>query len=548
MSAPATMKVNVTTHSLPRHAESECADACAARVERETVIAVLADGAGAARGGAEAARRAVESIAGNFAARPTEWSAARALGEFARLINRTLHQESMVRFDSPELVSTLACVAIEGDRFVGLNVGDSRVYLLRDGSLEQLSEDHVDPMQTHVLRQALGLAPDVAPYVFERDLRDGDLLLLCSDGITHILSTEALANELSHHVSARTLVQFARHQAGDNEIDDLSAVVIDVARVGRMRAVSQIPLLIPDSLTKGQTIDGYELVRPFTGTDRVWLAAKDDRRWVLKFAPLEARTDESILTAFVREAWNAGRIVGEPFAAAFTPDDATARYYVQEFIEAPSLKALLGSRHVAVDEAVRLGRFLCDASTRLLSLDLVHGDLKPENILAVADYAQVQFKLVDLGSSAEVFSVTSRAGTSSYLAPERFEGAPISERTEIFAIGVTLYEALTRRFPFGEIERFQTPVFHPPKRPSALNPNIPAWLDHVILRAVSIDPTRRYQHYSALAFDLANPERVEPFYQADAPLLERDPLTFYRTGFWLLLAATLFLLFRLLTH
>lgn len=542
------MKVTVTTHTLPRHPDSECADACASRGERETVIAVLADGAGAARAGAEAARRAVESIAGNFAARPTEWSAARALGEFARLINRTLHQESMARFDAPELVSTLACVAVEGDRLIGLNVGDSRVYLLRDGRLEQLSEDHVDPLQAHVLQRALGLAPDVVPYCFERNLLDGDLLLLCSDGITNILSSEALRSELSHHISARTLVQFARHQAGDSEIDDLSAVVIDVVRVGRMRAVSQIPLLIPESLAKGQIIDGYELIRPFTGTDRVWLAAKESRRWVLKFAPLEARSDETILEAFVREAWNAGRIVGEPFVTAFTPDEATARYYVQEFIEAPSLKALLGSRRVVVDEAVRLGRFLCDACIRLLTLDLVHGDVKPENILAVADYDHVRFKLVDLGSSAEIFSVTSRAGTPSYLAPERFAGAPISERTEIFAIGVTLYEALTRKYPFGEIERFQTPVFHPPKRPSVLNPNIPAWLDHVILRALSIDPTRRYQHYSALAFDLANPERVEPFYQADAPLLERDPLTFYRTGFWLLLTASLYLLFRLLTH
>ena len=57
----------------------------------------------------------------------------------------------------------------------------------------------------------------------------------------------------------------------------------------------------------------------------------------------------------------------------------------------------------------------------------------------------------------EFFSVTSRAGTASYLAPERFQEAPISERTEIFAIGVTLFEALTQAFPFGEIERFQTP-------------------------------------------------------------------------------------------
>jgi serine/threonine protein kinase len=444
--------------------------------------------------------------------------------------------------------STLSVAVIEGDRLFGLNVGDSRIYLSRSGKLEQLSEDHVDPECDHVLRRALGLAADLSPHAFERELHDGDLALLCSDGITRVLNNDALQAQLANRSGARTLVNAARHIAGDSEIDDMTAVVIDIARKGTMRAVSQQPLIIPDVLRKGNVIDGYELLRPFTGTDRVWLAQKDDRRWTLKFAPLEARHDEAYLERFVKEAWNAGRVEGDGFVTAFVPEDATARYYVQEFIEAPSLKLLLKSRQLAIDEAVGLGKFLCDAAMKLLRLDLIHGDLKPENILSVADYDRIRFKLVDLGSSAEIFSITSRAGTASYLAPERFHGAPISERTEIFAIGVTLYEALTRRFPFGEIERFQTPVFHYPNNPSSLNPNIPAWLDHVILRALSIEPERRYQHYSELAFDLAHPDRVEPFYHSDAPLLVRNPLGFYRAGFWVLLAATLYLLLRLLTQ
>jgi serine/threonine protein kinase len=330
--------------------------------------------------------------------------------------------------------------------------------------------------------------------------------------------------------------------------DDISAVVIDVETTGTMRAVRQKSLRIPDSLTKGEVIDGYELQRPFAGTDRVWLAEKDGQRWTLKFAPLAAQDDEAILEHYVKEGWNASRIEGEPFVRAFAPEAATARYYVQEFIEAPSLRALLRLRQLSVDEAIALGAFLADAESHLLHLDLVHGDLKPENILVVQAYDRVRFKLIDLGSSAEVFSVTSRAGTASYLAPERFRGAPISERTEIFAIGVTLYEALTGKLPFGEIERYQTPVLHPPKRPGALNPHIPAWLDHVILRALALDPERRYRHYSEVAFDLANPERVEPFYQPGAPILERDPLAFYRTAFWVLLAVNLYMLFRLLAR
>lgn len=542
------MKVTVTTHTQPRCASTDGADACATRVEGQSVIAVVADGVGAARAGAEASKRIVDAIVSQYHARPREWSPSRALNEFAHLLNRTLYQESIARFDAPELVSTLSVAVIEGDRLFGLNVGDSRVYLARSGKLEQLSEDHVDPDQDHILYRALGLAIDLQPYAFERELCDGDIALLCSDGLTRVLSDDALGAQLAHRSGARTLVNVARHEAGDAEVDDMTAVVIDIARKGTMRAVSQKPLIIPEVVNKGDIVDGYELLRPFAGTDRVWLAQKDDRRWTLKFAPLEARDDEAYLERFVKEAWNASRVEGDAFVTAFSPEDATERYYVQEFIEAPSLKMFLKSRRLAIDEAVNLGKFLCEAGMKLLRLDLIHGDLKPENILAVGDFDRIRFKLVDLGSSAEVFSITSRAGTASYLAPERFHGAPISERTEIFAIGVTLYEALTRKFPFGEIERFQTPVFHYSKNPSALNPNIPAWLDHVILRAISIEPERRYQHYSELAFDLAHPERVEPFYHSDAPLLVRNPLGFYRAGFWIFLATTLYLLLRLLTQ
>ena len=219
-----------------------------------------------------------------------------------------------------------------------------------------------------------------------------------------------------------------------------------------------------------------------------------------------------------------------------------------EFIEAPSLKTLLRSRRLGVDEALALGRFLLAACQYLLQFDLVHGDLKPENILVVSGYDSLLFKLVDFGSVAEIFSVTSRAGTASYLAPERFEGAPISERTEIFAIGVTLYEALTQSFPFGEIERFQTPHFHAAKRPCALNPNLPSWFEAVLLRSLSTRPELRYQNYSEMLFELEHSKQVRPFHSEAQPLLKRDPLRFYKTGFFVLLAFVVLLLLLLLRH
>ena len=544
--------MNLTSYGLAKSDSAESDDSFAVKTWDETVIAVLADGAGAARDAREAATRIVKSLMSNYAVRPASWSPQRALVEFTKIINHTLHHESLARHSAPEMISTLSVAVIEGNRLFGLNVGDSRVYLSRGGQLSQLSHDHVinDRTFSHVLQRAIGLAPEVEPHCFETELRDGDIAFLCSDGVSNVLSDDVLSQKLAHHTAARAIMQHSRELVTDETLDDASAIVIDIVRAGMLRAVSQLPLKIPDTLRKGEVIDGYELVRPFQHSDRVWLATKDDQRWTLKFAPLEARTDEEILARFIKEEWNAQRAAEaapEPFVAAFTPERATARYYVQEFVEAPSLKSVLKARALGPDEAVSLGRMLCKASQHLLALDLVHGDLKPENVLVISDYAKLRFKLIDFGSAAEIFSVTSRAGTASYLAPERFHGEPISERTEIFSIGVTLYEALTRTFPFGEIERFQTPVFHAPKRPSALNPNIPPWLDHVILRAISVEPARRYPHFSELTFDFEHPDRVEPFFQKGASWIERDPLVFYRTGFWLLLAACIALILKLVT-
>jgi len=258
---------------------------------------------------------------------------------------------------------------------------------------------------------------------------------------------------------------------------------------------------------------------------------------------------EELGNLFTRETWNATRLQDARFfPRAFVPDGATNRFYAMEFIEAPSLKTLLRSRRLAVDEALALGSFLLAACQYLLQFDLVHGDLKPENILVLSGYDSLVFKLVDFGSVAEIFSTTSRAGTASYLAPERFEGAPISERTEVFAIGVTLYEALTQAFPFGEIERFQTPRFQAATRPRALNPNLPSWFEAVLLRSLSTRPELRYQNYSEMLFELEHSDRVQPFHSEAQPLLERDPLRFYKTGFFVLLTLVILLLLLLLKH
>ena len=542
------MKVLTTSHGIAREEGTPSSDAFDVRAWDQTVIAVLSDGAGSGQPAREAAKRAVTSLIEHYSARPRSWSPQQALNTFVRILNRTFYQESQARYERAEMVATLAAVIIEGDTLHGVNLGDSSVCLWRDGSLNTLSTAHIDAEHSHMLTRALGMGLEVEPACFTMTLQDGDVAMLCSDGVSNHLSSNDLADALARRSSARSIVLTARQRAKDETLDDMSALVLDIHQTGRLHAMNARALTIPAVLNKGDKIDGYELMRSFHGTNRVWLAEKDDHRVVMKFAPVEAIDSPQHLEAFTHETWNATRAQSEHFVRSWEPAGQTMRYYLMEFADAPSLHAVLRERKLSVDSAVSLGKFLADAAQTLLRLDLAHGDIKPENILCVGDYTRLTFKLVDLGSTATIFSVSSRAGTASYLAPERFHGAPISERTEIFAIGVTLYQALTGKLPYGQIERFQTPSFSPAKRLSKINPNIPSWLEAAIHRAIAIKPQRRYQHCSELAHDLNHPERVQPFYEEDTPLLERNPLAFYKTGFFILLLTTLWLAFKLLSQ
>jgi serine/threonine protein kinase len=312
------------------------------------------------------------------------------------------------------------------------------------------------------------------------------------------------------------------------------------------------PLEVLPTLRAGDVIDGHRLLRSLAGNHRVWLAENSSNaaapRAVLKFPAHEAAETETVREAFLHEVRTALRLTSPDLVRAWVPDAPQLRCYAMEFINAPTLRSVLQSGRMGVEDARELARFLLRVGQFLLRHDLVHGDIKPDNILVLRPPGGVAFRLLDLGSAAEIFSVTSRAGTASYLAPERFRGGPLSERSEIFAIAVTLYEALTGTYPYGEIERFQTPRFEtPPRRVTRLNPAVPPWLDAVILRGLDPAPERRYQIFSEMAYDLAHPELVTRHHRKDASLLERNPLRFYKTlsaGLFLVVVTLLYLLLR----
>ncbi len=495
-------------------------------------VAIVCDGVGSAQEGADAAKRTTNYLINNFKIRPKTWSIEKSIKKFISSINSILYQESLINYERPELVTTLTIVVIEGNRLYGANVGDSRVSLYRDNKINQLSFDHAmnEVGFENVLTQAIGIAEDVDPYYFENILQKDDKILLCSDGLYSIMSENRL--ETGIKLGAHSLVKKASALMEDNLPDDTTAVVIEILEANELEILKQQKLTIPESLKKNQVIDGYKLEKSLIENDRTWLCSKKTKQYVIKFAPLETVEDAIQLDLFVKEAWNAKRLKANYFPKAVIPKNRTHRYYVMQLFNGEDLNEYLSHKHITIDDTVELASTLLKMSQFLLKYDLIHGDIKPHNIMIAKDEEEnLEFKIIDFGSITEIFSNDSKAGTPSFLSPERFKNEAISESSEIFAIGVTLYLALTGKYPYGEIEPFQNPTFKEAKKPSTYNNNIPDWLDSVILRAIAIDKKHRYEHYSEMDYELKRPTKVKPFFPKNASLIERSPLAFYKGGF-----------------
>jgi serine/threonine protein kinase len=173
--------------------------------------------------------------------------------------------------------------------------------------------------------------------------------------------------------------------------------------------------------------------------------------------------------------------------------------------------------------------------------------VKPENILLEADGG---LKLIDLGvAKLRQFEEGERLeipGTRSYMAPELFSGQPADEGSDLFALGVTVYRMFTGgAYPYGEVEAFAQPRFGKATPLARARPDLPAWLERCISRAIALDPRERYADVIEFGFELehgslrAGPQAVER-----PSLYDRNPVRFWQVVATLLFVALLMALAR----
>jgi serine/threonine-protein kinase len=289
----------------------------------------------------------------------------------------------------------------------------------------------------------------------------------------------------------------------------------------------------------GRSLHGrYRLVAPIArgGMAEVWEGVDDvlTRPIAVKLLHPQLAADEAFQERFRREAIAAARLAHANVVATFdTGEDEGTAFIVMELVRGRTLRQMLADEGGALPAwLVRdLGVQVAEALQSAHEAGLVHRDVKPANIL-VCDGdpgAPLQVKVADFGiaraathDGADLTQPGALLGTAKYLAPEQVEGRPPDARTDIYALGVVLYECLTGRPPFAadtEVATAMAHVHQEPRKPRQLRAGIPRAIEAVVTRAMAKDPAARYQS----AADLAAALRAVDLGDDAVPSVVRDP-------------------------
>jgi len=256
------------------------------------------------------------------------------------------------------------------------------------------------------------------------------------------------------------------------------------------------------------------------GMAEVWCAEDTqlDRKVALKILQPRFAQDREFVERFRREASSAAGLQHPNVVAVFDRGEYDGTYYIaMEYVEGASLRDLV-NRGMSVEAAVGVTRQILAAARFAHSNGVIHRDLKPGNVLIDK---QGRATVTDFGIAkagvSEITQTGSVMGTAQYLSPEQAQGLDVTPASDLYSVGVILYEALTGHVPFeadSAVAVALKQVSEPPRPPSELNPAVPRALDAVVLKALAKDPANRFSSADEFEAALDAAERnpaVAPF-------------------------------------
>jgi len=240
------------------------------------------------------------------------------------------------------------------------------------------------------------------------------------------------------------------------------------------------------------------------------------RQVAIKVPHPEMESDPVFFERFQREQEIGAKLDHPGVMKVFTDEDRSQVYMVMEWVDGRLLRQVLNEqRKFPVERALRIALAICDTLAYIHTHGVVHRDLKPENIMVDAED---RIKLIDFGIAANVGSrritfakLSQTMGTPDYISPEQVRGKRGDARSDLYALGVMLYEMLTGKVPFTGPNAFvimNDRLLNNPIPPRQIDPAISPQLQEIIYRAIEREPKNRYASAREFARDLQHPEQV----------------------------------------
>src|SRR3984885_9957173 len=273
-------------------------------------------------------------------------------------------------------------------------------------------------------------------------------------------------------------------------------------------------------LEPGETLDHYRIDAAVarSGMSVLYRATNlnNGTQVAVKVPHPEMEADPVLFERFKREE-EIGRLLDHPgVVKTFDGEERSRVYMVIEWVNGRLLRSILNqNKKLPVERAVKITLGICDALDYMHKRGVVHRDLKPENIMV--DESD-NIKLIDFGIALKedarrltFVNLSASLGTPDYISPEQVKGQRGDQRSDVYALGIMLYEMLTGRVPFAEpnpLAAMNERLLHDPTPPRELNSEISPELEEILFRALERDPRHRYATAHEMIWDLEHQEQV----------------------------------------
>ena len=511
-------------------------------------VSIVCDGVGGFDHGEVASKLAVDSALKVFNQAKPGTPPRELVKQMFDASNLAIYDMRMKEGGGNKMATTMSVAVFRNNEITFGHVGDCRIYLVRGGSIKQLTDDHsyvgmqlkmgliseqesmnseLRNMITRTVGQDMTIGPDRDAVVVNK----GDIVVLCSDGLHGCVLKEEICSTVEAMPPKDACSALISMAIKRGTTDNVSAQVVRIENVVQVAYYKGLPYYVkgPEApvgheIQPGSLIDNRfkvtELVAR-SGMASIFKATDttNNETVAVKVPFMQYESDPAFYSRFQREE-EIGKLLQHPNILRIIPVENKSRpYIVMEFLEGQTLGNLMKTvKPLPVNDAVKIASRLADALDYMHRRreNIIHRDMKPDNVMICNDGS---LRIMDFGiakgsgmKKITMAGFSPSMGTPDYMAPEQVKGQRGDERTDIYSLGAMLYEMTTGKAPFEGPNAYavmNARLLGDPIAPSKVNDKIPPEIEELILHALERKPDDRYSCVAEMKEELDHPEKVK---------------------------------------